>query len=148
MPETGPLALCDLTAGDYPELLDLWQRAGLPVRPEGRDAPDAFARQMAEGRQRVIGLRDGARLAAVAVLTHDGRKGWINRLAVDPDYRRRGLASALAAEAERWFRDELGLEVFAALIEGENAASQALFDALGYARHHVVYVSKRVRPDA
>ncbi|PKO21300.1 MAG: GNAT family N-acetyltransferase [Chloroflexi bacterium HGW-Chloroflexi-1] len=139
---------CELTAVDYDEILALWERAGLSVRPEGRDGPAAFAQQLASGLQRVVGRRVGSALVAVIVLTHDGRKGWINRLAVDPAYRRHGLARALIAEAERWFVDELCLEVWAALIEGYNHESQALFDRLGYRRHDIVYVSKRTRSEA
>lgn len=145
--QTPDFTLCDLTQNQHDEILDLWQRAGLTIRPTGRDAPEAFARQLTGG-QRVIGLRDGSRLIALAVLTHDGRKGWINRLAVDPAYRRRGLAQQLVAEAERWFTQDVGLEIWAALIEGDNHESQALFDALGFHRHDVVYVSKRTRPEA
>ena len=148
MPDINQITLRDLGIHDYNAILALWAGAGLPVRPEGRDAPDSFARQMADRRQRVVGLRDGAKLIAVVVLTHDGRKGWINRLAVDPTYRRRGLAGRLVAEAERWFGEEQGLEIWAALIEGENRDSQALFAALDYRRHDVVYVSKRTRPEA
>ena len=148
MPISDPLTLYNLDLSDYNTILDLWQRAGLPIRSTGRDAPEAFARQMTTGIQRVIGLRDGIKLVAVAVLTHDGRKGWINRLAVDPAYRRQGLAQILVAEAERWFRQDLGLDVFAAVIEGENHASQALFDTLGYHPHDVVYMSKRTRESA
>jgi N-acetylglutamate synthase len=171
-------ALCDLGVEDYPEILALWQQAGLHVRPEGRDGPEAFARQLALGYQRVIGLRavpaatttsgsagkgpdvqadashspapdpTEAPLVAVAVLTHDGRKGWINRLAVSPAYRRRGLAQILIAEAERWFVADCGLEVWAALIESWNQSSRALFASLDYQPYEVVYVSKRTRPDA
>jgi ribosomal protein S18 acetylase RimI-like enzyme len=148
LPDLPPMTVHDLGTEDYGEILALWARAGLPVRPEGRDAPASFARQMADRRQRVIGLRADGKLIAVVVLTHDGRKGWINRLAVDPDCRRRGLASRLIAEAERWFTEDQGLEVYAALIEGENRDSQALFAALNYGRHDVVYVSKRTRPGA
>ncbi len=142
------LILFDLSPEHYAEVLDLWRRAGLSVRPEGRDAPEAFARQQHRGLQRVVGLRDGPRLVAVVVLTHDGRKGWINRLAVDPAYRRQGLAATLIAEAERWFTQDVGLEVWAALIEGDNLASQAFFDAAGYRHHDIVYVSKRTRSEA
>jgi N-acetylglutamate synthase len=143
-----PIGLCVLGESDYEEILELWRRAGLTIRAEGRDSPGAFARQLGWGVQRVAGLREGNRLVAVAVLTHDGRKGWINRLAVDPAHRRHGLAQQLIAEAERWFTQELGLEVWAALIERENTASQTLFDRLGYGRHDLVYVSKRTRPGA
>jgi GNAT superfamily N-acetyltransferase len=149
--------LVELNENDYADILVLWQRAGLPVRPEGRDAAASFARQIAaptepgfaERRQRVIGLRAGAALVGVAVLTHDGRKGWINRLAVDPTRRRQGLAARLVAEAERWFLEDVGLEVFSALIADSNAASLAFFESAGYSRHnYVVYVSKKTRPDA
>jgi N-acetylglutamate synthase len=143
-----PIELCILDESDYGEILELWRRAGLTIRAEGRDSPGAFARQMGWGVQRVAGLREGHRLVAVAVLTHDGRKGWINRLAVDPASRRRGLAQRLIAEAERWFTQELGLEVWAALIERENTASQALFEHMGFGSHDLVYVSKRTRPGA
>jgi N-acetylglutamate synthase len=143
-----PLILCDLQEADYDDVLALWQCAGLPVRAMGRDAPAVFAGQMASGLQRVIGLRADDKLVAVAVLTHDGRKGWINRLAVEPACRRRGLARRLVAEAERWFTQDVGLEVWAALIERHNEASLQLFEDLGYGRPEVVYVSKRTRHDA
>lgn len=147
-PHEDALILCELTQEHYAEILDLWCRAELAVRPEGRDAPGAFARQLAAGHQRVIGLRAGQRLVAVAVLTHDGRKGWINRLAVDPTFRRQGLGARLITEAERWFVYDLGLEIWAALIEGDNPESQAFFAAMKYQRHVIVYVSKRTRAAA
>lgn len=137
-----------LTPGDYEDALAVWHRAGLPARPEGRDAPDAFRRQYEGGAQRAIGIRANGALVAVAILTHDGRKGWINRLAVAPDERRKGYASVLIAEAERWFRDELGLEVFSALIHTHNEPSRALFAELGYETADVVYVRKLARPGA
>ncbi len=140
--------LYDLGLYDYEPLVALWQQAGLSIRQTGRDGPAAFARQLTLGTQRVIGLRAADRLVAAAVLTHDGRKGWINRLAVHPDWQRQGLASRLVTEAERWFTDDLGLEVWAALIEEENAPSLALFDRLGFQRHAIVYVSKRRRAEA
>ncbi len=137
-----------LGPNDYDEVLALWQRAGLPARPTGRDAPEAFRRQHESGLQRAIGIRESDVLVAVALLTHDGRKGWINRLAVDPAVRRRGYASALVAAAERWFREEVGLEVYAALINAHNAASRALFADLAYETVDVVYVRKLARPGA
>lgn len=137
-----------LYPGDYAEILALWNRAGLPARPEGRDAPAAFQRQHEVGLQRALGIREAGRLVAVVILTHDGRKGWINRLAVDPEFRHRGHASRLVAEGERWFNDVVGVEVTAALIHAHNDASRALFDELGYEVVDVVYVRKLARPGA
>ena len=143
------LNLCNLGVADYDEMLALWQAAGLPVRAAGRDGREAFARQMAQTCQRVVGARDGGgRLVGVVLLTHDGRKGWINRLAVDPAWRRRGVAQAIIAEAERWFAEDAGLEVWAALIEPGNRASRAVVGRTGYQEYDLIYVSKRLRSDA
>ena len=36
----------DFPMDDYDALMDLWERAGLPGRPKGRDARDAVAEQV------------------------------------------------------------------------------------------------------
>jgi ribosomal protein S18 acetylase RimI-like enzyme len=86
---------------------------------------------------------DGKLLGAV-VATHDSRKGWINRLAVDPEHRRRGYEGRLIAAAEEALREQ-GMQVIAALIETNNPASLALFQRMGYAEIDtgIHYLSKR-----
>ena len=141
------ITLRHLTVDDYDAILALWQHAGLDtIRPQGRDSREAFADQLAHG-QVVLGLEDTGRLLACVVITDDTRKGWINRLAVDPDYRRQSLAARLIVEAEQALREK-GIHVFAALIEHENVASLTLFQREGYKTHNIVYVSKRDGEDA
>jgi ribosomal protein S18 acetylase RimI-like enzyme len=136
------MSLRRLTSEDHEAILALWQRAGLhSIRPQGRDSRQALAGQLARG-QVVLGLEEDGRLVACVLITDDTRKGWINRLAVDPDYRRRGLAARLIAEAEKELRAR-GLYVFSALIESENGESLSLFQREGYKTHDIVYVSKR-----
>ena len=129
-------------------MIALWQRAGLPtVKPTGRDSRSEFERQLQHG-QIVIGLEDGGQLIGVVVATSDTRKGWINRLAIDPDYRRHGYGEQLVHAAEDALREN-GLMILAALIEDYNVASLSLFNKLGYAVHpEVHYVSKRDSSDA
>lgn len=137
-----------LTGADYDTVIELWQRSGLPtVRPTGRDSRSEFAKQLDQG-QIVIGLEDDRKLIGVVVATNDTRKGWINRLAIDPEYRHAGYGAQLVHAAEDAL-GELGLKVTAALIEDYNAASLALFRKLGYVAHpEVQYVSKRESSDA
>lgn len=135
-------------SNDYERMIALWEAAGLPYKPTGRDSRLAFERQLGDERMAAIGVESEAGdLIGVALVTHDGRKGWINRLAVHPDYRRQGVAKALIQAAEDHLRAQ-GIEIFAALIEPGNEASLRLFEAAGYTEFAGVrYVSKRDRDD-
>lgn len=78
----------------------------------------------------------------MVMVSHDGRKGWINRLAVDPAYRRQGLGARLIAAAEKELHGQ-GVEVVAALIEAQNEPTLNLFQKEGYLlAKDIFYLSK------
>ena len=140
----------ELDLNDYDALLALWQASGLhSLRPSGRDGRTAIARQLAGGVQTILGLEIDGQLAGSVIVTHDSRKGWINRLTVHPDHRRRGHATELIAAAERTLREQ-NIRVIGVLIEGYNEPSLALFRREGYVETQggVHYLSKRESPDA
>jgi ribosomal protein S18 acetylase RimI-like enzyme len=131
--------------------VDLWRRTGLSsLRLNGRDSRDALAHQLETKHDllSVLGLEKEAALIGVVMVTHDGRKGWINRLGVDPDHRRQGHAKRLIAAAEQAIRKQ-GIHVIAALIERENDASLELFRRVGYhLTDQICYLSKRDSDEA
>lgn len=133
-----------LTIEDYDEMVKLWLDSGLnTVRLKGRDSRESIERQMKMFPKGFIGAFEDDKLVGVVVVTHDGRKGWINRLAVHPSYRRRGVATKLIEEAEKVLR-EIGINIFCALIEDWNEASMRLFEKCGYKKHSdIIYFSKR-----
>src|SRR2546425_836057 len=136
-----------LSARDYEALVDLWRDADLSYRPLGRDSREAILAQMVMPHCRFLGVRGaGDVLLASAIANHEGRKGWINRLAVRRSARRSGIARALVAACERWLESE-GIAIVAALVEGENRDSQLLFTACGYDRDDtLVYFRKVAKP--
>ncbi len=134
----------------YDELLALWQRAGLhSLRPQGRDSRAGLTRQLASTVQIILGLEVDGQLVGAVVATHDSRKGWINRLVVNPDHRRRGYAARLIAAAEETLREQ-DIHVIAALVESDNPASLALFQKVGYVESDpgIHYLTKRGSEDA
>jgi len=137
-----------LSIKDYDPLTQLWTKCGLSFRPNGRDSKDSIAAEMRREETGFIGMFDQDKLIGFVLATSDGRKGWINRLAIDPDYQRQGLGGALIVEAEQ-FLHGLGLKVIAALIEGDNQPSFATFKKAGYSFHKdIVYYSKRTSAEA
>lgn len=137
------MKLRKLTIADYPELVKLWKRSGLPYKPRGRDSRAHLAGEMSANPDFFIGAFDRGLLAGAIIASHDGRKGWLNRVAVDPDYRRQGLARMLTLAGERALRRR-GILIFGLLIHAYNKASLALARSLGYRPHRdILYLSKR-----
>jgi len=135
---------------DYDRVMDLWARGGLPLKPEGRDRRESIARQIGLPNVRFLVGEDGEGGPVIGTVfaTHDGRKGWINRVAVDASLRRRGIGARLVREAERWLESQ-GLDILACLIESDNEVSMAVFEQLGYTKHpEIIYFAKRSHPGA
>lgn len=128
---------------DYPAVIKLWRLAKLDYKPKGRDSEEQFKKQLALYPDLYIGLFNGKNMIGVALGTDDGRKGWINRVAVHPDYRRRGYATRLIKELESRFKKR-GIMIIGVLIEEWNEDSKKLFEKNGYTGHkNIQYYTKR-----
>ena len=138
-----PVEIQALEPSDYDALLALWKTAALPHRPKGRDSREAIMSQMRRDPGLFLGAFLGGRLVGSVIASFDGRKGWINRLTVDPDERRRGIGRKLTEEAERVLRAR-GSQITGALVEADNSPSMALFEKCGYTIHKdMLYLTKR-----
>lgn len=132
---------------DFDSVCEVWAAAGLATRPQGRDARSEFLRQLAHFPTTYLLAEDDRRAVGVILGTHDQRKGWINRLAVRPDYRRQGIARRLIKACEQALYAE-GIGIIAALVERENGVSARVFADAGYVTDVPVhYFRKRTRPD-
>lgn len=133
--------------GDYGDIVSLWNLAGLHSQPKGRDSRANLEREIADPEVDFLVAFMGERMIGSVIGTNDGRKGWINRLAVHPGHRGEGVAKALVGSLEECFSSR-SLKIFSCLINSTNEPSQSLFEGIGYDRHpEVVYYSKKIDPD-
>jgi len=126
-------------------LAGLWAEAGLPYRSRGRDSRSNLKIQLRAAPDLFIGAFSKDMLLGVVIASDDGRKGWINRLAVHPSSRNTGIGRELVRACEDALRRR-GRELFAVLIEKDNEGSMEFFESLGYKfEKDILYYTKRER---
>jgi ribosomal protein S18 acetylase RimI-like enzyme len=131
---------------DYDRVMEIWAQGALPLKTRGRDSRANIKRQLRRSNILFLVAEFEGRVIGTVLATHDGRKGWINRLAVDEASRRKGLGARLVREAERWLESQ-GMDILACLIEADNPVSMAVFEKLGYTKHpEIIYFAKRKHP--
>jgi N-acetylglutamate synthase len=141
------LILRPMKITDYDPVIALWTTAGLPSKPHGRDSKSSFKHQLANPNTHYMVAEVSGEIVGNILTTHDSRKGWLNRLAVHPTLRRKGLGKALVAESERWLAKQ-GIGIWACQIEDWNEISMAMFEGLGYHKHtDILYFTKKKNED-
>lgn len=137
-----------LAIKDYNNIVELWKSTGLPFKPNGRDSRVSIQGQMEKFPELFLGTFYGEKLVGVVIGSYDYRmKGWINRLAVDPKFRNKGVASQLVNVLEGAL-ERMGATILCALIDSYNEESLDLFKKLGYTVYDdVFYVTKRRNRD-
>ena len=132
---------------DYDRVIGLWQQGHLPLKPKGRDSREEIERQIQLSNVIFLVAESAGKVIGTVLATHDGRKGWINRLAIDPAFREQGLGQKLIQEAEEELEKD-GIMMFAALIEVNNLPSINLFGKLGYEYHpEIKYFTRKKFPE-
>ena len=126
------LALRDARPEDESAVLALWRAAyeASSIRSTQEDIPALLSHG---GSARLLLAEIDGRLAATLIATFDGWRGNMYRLAVHPDYQRRGVARRLVDEADAWLKT-LGCKRITALVEGGHDYATGFWESAGY-RH-------------
>jgi ribosomal protein S18 acetylase RimI-like enzyme len=133
------LAIADIADADVTAVIALWQRCGL-TRPWNDPASDiALARRNPNAT--VLVGREGAAIVATTMVGHDGHRGWVYYVAVDPDCRNKGFGRAMMDAAEAWLRTA-GVPKLQLLVRRENLKAGAFYQSIGYEEADTIVFAK------
>jgi ribosomal protein S18 acetylase RimI-like enzyme len=114
---------------DIESVLELWVAAGSTAGVT--DTNDDLRVTIKSAASSVIMAVTGSTVAGSIIVTFDGWRGNIYRLAVHPDYQRRGIARRLLAEAETWLRGQ-GAKRVAAVVEKDHSWAVGFWESTGF----------------
>jgi ribosomal protein S18 acetylase RimI-like enzyme len=127
---------------DIQGVIGLWRRCNL-TRPWNDPVTDiAFSRRGPSSAVLVWEL-DGA-IAASVMVGHDGHRGTLYYVGVEPSLQKTGLGREVLAAAEGWLA-ERGCWKINILVRDDNPAALAFWDKMGYRRNAAVSLAKSIQ---
>jgi ribosomal protein S18 acetylase RimI-like enzyme len=133
------LSIAAIEDADIADMIALWQRCGL-TRPWNDPAADIALARKGPNATVLVG-RDGSTLVASVLVGHDGHRGWVYYVAVDPECHHKGYGRLMMAAAEDWLRAR-GIAKLQLMVRGDNAKVQAFYRSLGYLEQERVVFAK------
>ncbi len=133
-----------ITDADVESVVALWRSCGL-TRPWNDPYKDiSFAR--GSETSTILVLEEDGRMAASVMAGHDGHRGMLYYVAVDPALQKRGLGKAAVRAAEKWL-GERGVWKVNLLVRAENAAVKGFYETLGYEVNPVLCMARKIGKD-
>jgi ribosomal protein S18 acetylase RimI-like enzyme len=132
-------AIAPIGDGDFADVIALWQRCGL-TRPWNDPAADIALARKGENAAMLVG-RDDSGIVASVLVGHDGHRGWVYYVAVDPDCRHKGYGRVIMDAAEHWLRAR-GIEKLQLMVRPDNGQVQAFYQSLGYLKQERIIYAK------
>jgi ribosomal protein S18 acetylase RimI-like enzyme len=128
-------------ASETAALLDFWTRA--TAMRSVTDTAESLAILLGSPSAVLLVAVDGESIVGSVIGGWDGWRGNIYRLAVDPEYRRRGFAQALVQAVERWLTDQ-GARRISALVNGDHPWAVGFWDSIYQREPGVLRYAKNV----
>ena len=127
---SGTITTRDFSIDDYDAAIQLWQRVqGIEIA-EGDDR-EGVVQFLARNPGLSKVAADGSAIIAVALCGHDGRRGHVYHLAVDPAYQGRGLGQRLLDECLEGLRGT-GVQRVIIMVAEDNPRGREFWKRCGW----------------
>jgi ribosomal protein S18 acetylase RimI-like enzyme len=115
---------------DQTAIAALWQVCGLTTSYNDPATDFAFARAKPNS-DVLIGTNNKSEVIASVMVGHDGHRGWIYYVAVDPQYRNQKLGRHMVQAAEQWLKEKKIVKVML-LVRETNTQVIDFYKHIGY----------------
>ena len=129
---------------DEDALVALWKMCELTV-PWNNPHKDIARKLQVQPELFLVGILDSSLIATV-MGGYEGHRGWINYLAVHPDFQRKGYGQEIMNSVETGLR-EMGCPKINLQIRTGNNKIASFYQKLGFTNDHVVSMGKRLEAD-
>ena len=129
---------------DQAQVVALWQIREL-TRPWNDPVKDIARKQQVRPEWFLVGELDGQVIASV-MFGYEGHRGWMNYLAVAPQYQSKGYAHSLIETGEALLL-AAGCPKISLQVRSSNARVIAFYQSLGYAQDDAISLGKRLISD-
>ena len=129
---------------DREAVIALWNQCGLVV-PQNDPHKDIDRKLKVDADLFLVGVVNNDVVATV-MGGYEGHRGWINYLAVSPDYQRKGYGQAMMKAVEALIITK-GCPKINLQVRNTNQTVIAFYNAIGYGNDQVVSLGKRLEND-
>ncbi len=91
---------------DYESVFSLWETAGNGIHIARSDMPGEIEKKLARDPDLFLVAEEGSGIVGTVIGGFDGRRGMMYHLAVAPQSRNQGIASALVSELEKRLKEK------------------------------------------
>ncbi len=139
-----PLFIRPFQTEDEASVVSLWQLCELTV-PWNNPYKDIARKLKVQPELFLVGMLDSLLIATV-MGGYDGHRGWINYLAVHPDFQGQGYAQQVMENVESELRKR-GCPKINLQIRSGNARVMAFYQKLGFTDDQALNMGKRLEED-
>ena len=138
------LSIRPYRSDDETAVVGLWVACQL-VGPQNNPHQDIARKLRVNPEWFLVGELDN-KIVAACMVGYEGHRGWINYLAVAPEYQRRSIARQIMAEAERLLR-QAGCPKINLQVRTTNAQVIEFYKSIGFKIDDVISMGKRLETD-
>jgi ribosomal protein S18 acetylase RimI-like enzyme len=127
---------------DEAAVIALWRSAGLVTSQN--DPVHDFRFALGKPNSDIL-IAEDTKIIGALMVGHDGHRGWLYYVAVDPSRRKQGIGRTLVKAAEEWLAAQ-GMAKAQLMVRESNSHVAEFYERLGYESQPRITMAKWLKP--